>query len=62
MSVAGDLTDILGRLLAIEQKFDKVFALMDELMRDQTEAEKKTEKLEQRVALIEEWMSRNGSA
>jgi hypothetical protein len=48
MSVAGDLTDCLGRLLAIEQKFDKVFALMDELMRDQTSIEKRLEKLEKK--------------
>jgi hypothetical protein len=41
-----DTTDVLGRLLKLEGKIEKIFSLMDELMRDQTSIEKRLDKLE----------------
>lgn len=55
--MAGDDTDVLGRLLKLEAENRRLWRAMDELMRDQTKTEKAQEKAEKRLRVVEAWLA-----
>lgn len=52
-----DLKFALGEIQRLEAENKRLWKAIDELMRDQTKSDKKTEKLEKRVTIIEAWLA-----